>query len=438
MCESFLTRRWVSGLVAGVGLVVVTATAARAQYNPPACPPVPCPPGYYRPGALPLTPVPGTVPPSTTAPPTTPTEAGAPEAGAPFSFAPESSALALSGGTAAVATGAAPQMIGDFLGYTRQHFVLVPITPANTPNCPCPPGTLPSTVLGVRAVVVTDPIVSRAGSAFKIAENESPIPVDRVFAYFNGFYNAHSFGGISLGGPGVVGSIFADPSLAPQINNLTIVVPGRRVNVYREVVGFEKTFLDGITSVGIRLPVFQQDGTDTGEGIGDMSVVLKGVLFGDPRAGRVISGGMVITAPTGPGIDTLLGDIQSTLLQPWTGFYARGDSFYAHGFSSLVVPTSSKDVTVAFNDLGVGYFARPYDPSRLVSLIAPTFEAHLSTPLNNRDRTEVVRVVDTLVFTGGVHVGLGARSLLTLAAATPVTGPRPFDIEASVLFNLRF
>jgi hypothetical protein len=103
-------RRWVRSLFAGAGLTLLAAPAAPAQtvYNPPYCPPAPCLPPGYAPGVMPLTPAPGMTPPSTATPPTTPTtpptqETAAPEAASPFAFAPESSALALSGGTAAVA-----------------------------------------------------------------------------------------------------------------------------------------------------------------------------------------------------------------------------------------------------------------------------------------------------------------------------------------------
>ena len=40
---------------------------------------------------------------------------------------------------------------------------------------------------------------------------------------------------------------------------------------------------------------------------------------------------------------------------------------------------------------------------------------------------------------GGVHFGLGrGRTLLTLGVATPVTGPRPMEVEGFVQLNFRF
>jgi hypothetical protein len=43
-----------------------------------------------------------------------------------------------------------------------------------------------------------------------------------------------------------------------------------------------------------------------------------------------------------------------------------------------------------------------------------------------------------VVLTGGVNVLLGMNSTLGVAVGTPVTGPRPFDVEAVVTFNVRF
>jgi hypothetical protein len=49
-----------------------------------------------------------------------------------------------------------------------------------------------------------------------------------------------------------------------------------------------------------------------------------------------------------------------------------------------------------------------------------------------------VRVPDLVVLTAGSHFDLFQRARLTLGVATPVTGPRVFDVEALVQFNWRF
>src|SRR5205823_2290437 len=151
---------------------------------------------------------------------------------------------------------------------------------------------------------------------FKIDENESPRPVDRVFLNYN-YYN-----GI---GSGVAGFPTYD--------------------VHRETLGFEKTFLGGDASIGLRVNAIQSagDGSFSRSDFGDMTIVTKFALVNEPN-GNVLSGGLAVTAPTGPDLILLDGSrLHSTLLQPWTGFIYVWDRLYAHGFSSIIIPTESRD-----------------------------------------------------------------------------------------------
>jgi hypothetical protein len=47
-------------------------------------------------------------------------------------------------------------------------------------------------------------------------------------------------------------------------------------------------------------------------------------------------------------------------------------------------------------------------------------------------------VPDQFTLTAGVHIGLWNRAWLTLAAATPVSGPRTNDFEIIAQFNILF
>jgi len=69
---------------------------------------------------------------------------------------------------------------------------------------------------------------------FKIAKNESPRPTNRVFLTYNYFND------VTLGHP----------------------IPDLQTDLNREVIGFEKTFLNGDASVGLRLPFFQVHASD--------------------------------------------------------------------------------------------------------------------------------------------------------------------------------
>ena len=103
---------------------------------------------------------------------------------------------------------------------------------------------------------------------------------------------------------------------------------------------------------------------------------------------------------------------------------------------------SDSQVTEMFNDVGIGYFLlRDPDPSRFLTAVAPTFEVHVNSPLNHHgfDNPNELAGTPTVVnLTYGLNLEFCRNSLLTFGFVTPVTGPRPFDYEALVLFNFRF
>ena len=157
----------------------------------------------------------------------------------------------------------------------------------------------------------------------------------------------------------------------------------------------------------------------------------------------MLTTGLAVTAPTGPtsfGGSNYLRSFNFTQIQPYLSFLWTEDRWYMIGYSSIEVPTDSRDVTMWFNDFGIGYFAyRNADPEGLIRAVAPTFEVHVNTPLNHRDWNnfnDIAGTPDVVDLTGGLNVNLGSRSLLSLGVVTPVTGPRPFSIETLLLFNV--
>ena len=95
------------------------------------------------------------------------------------------------------------------------------------------------------------------------------------------------------------------------------------------------------------------------------------------------------TLPTGPGQFAgakYTEGIHSTEIQPFLGYLLIRNRFYLHGFLSLSVPSSIRDVTMVYNDLGIGYFVfRSTDPDSALTSVAPTFEVHVNSPLTHRD-----------------------------------------------------
>jgi hypothetical protein len=297
---------------------------------------------------------------------------------------------------------------------TRFNFdVILPDGTRLLAGQPLPSGLLPIVgILPLESGRGNGPLALVARGAFKIAENESPKPQDRVFVnywYFQDVNGTFNF--------------------------------GPRTDVHREVFGFERTFLDGDASIGLRVPVIQVLG-DVGienYDLGDLTFILKFALINDESTGNVFSTGLVLTVPTGASfLPAGVPDVHPFLFQPYVGgIYNIGD-LYLIGFSSIVVPTDSRDVTFLSNDLGIGYYLLRRDDGFLTSIV-PTVEMHLLTPLNHRGaQTEPVGLQDQLNLTFGTRFGLGRRANLGLGLVTPVLGPRPFDFEAQVQFNLRF
>src|SRR5262249_33558307 len=107
-------------------------------------------------------------------------------------------------------------------------------------------------------------------------------------------------------------------------------------------------------------------------------------------------------------------------------------------FHSVVVPTDSRDVTMFFNDIGLNYWLYRNEAERGLRFIVPMAEIHVTTPLNHRGMDGPIFVPDLVVFTGGLHIGIGSNTVMSLGVATPLSGPRVFNTEAFLQLNWRF
>jgi hypothetical protein len=264
----------------------------------------------------------------------------------------------------------------------------------------------------------------------KIADNQSPVPQDRVYFYFNYFDNVN------------------------KALNTRFEAPIRGVQAYTYTWGFEKTFNNGFGSFGMRLPLDNVFALSTrpklnaggdSTALGDLTIFLKHVFYVDPASGSLASGGLAITPLTAPrhfGGASFLPPGNTTTLQPFFGLYLKWDRVYLQGFSAFDFPIDYLQPTFMFNDLGLGYFVY-IDPTMesLISAVAPTVEAHVNTPLNHRgpynlrDKFGTADVVD---ITAGLNVRILDRAAMTFGAVTPTTGPKPFHIEATALLNIYF
>lgn len=329
--------------------------------------------------------------------------------------------------------GANPQMIGDQSPFAIKQFVrpaaVTVVRPSQVPGLPQPfPPGFPPPPPSPRLATALVPSVR----GFKIAENQSPQPQDRAFFTFNYFTD--------LNGP--VNRRFEAP-----VNN---------IRAFRYIGGLEKTFDNGQGSFGFRLPMntitaspaisgnfAKLGGTSTS--LGDLSFFTKYVIKSDPKTGSLLSVGLELSVPTGPsqfGGARFLQGLHSTEIQPFIGYLLIRDRFYLHGFSSISTPSTIRDVTMIYNDLGVGYaLFRSEDPDAFLTAFTPTFEIHVNNPLTHRDvfnSRDVAGTADVVDLTYGANMSIGRNSVASFGFVTPVTGPRPFNTEFIALFNYRF
>jgi hypothetical protein len=332
----------------------------------------------------------------------------------------------------------APEMLGDVPPYPV--FVTVPAEITTTPGHTVQTTkTLDNGQTIVVSVFVpgSTTVVRRAGTAvlpgmggFKIADNNSPMPQDRIY------FSSNAFNGFLAS---------TNARLGTTIQNL---------NVYNQTFGMEKTFLSRNGSVGLILPINTLtsqstiaglNGTHTG--MGDVSVYARYALFRDDNRNNWITGGLAATAPTGPtnfaGITAVNVVPHTTIIQPFGAYLWNYGRLYVLGFTSLYTPSDTNGGPILlFNDIGVGYFLfRAPLPNRFLTGVAPTVEVHVADPLTDRGPISAgnpIGAFDLVDLGFGLNVLLGGRSRLAAGIVTPVTGPRPFNTEAIVQFRVLY
>jgi hypothetical protein len=179
---------------------------------------------------------------------------------------------------------------------------------------------------------------------------------------------------------------------------------------------------------------------------GNLSAVVKALLWEDRGSGSLLSGGATVSFPTAsskkinPGMSTV------AFAQPFVGYIAQRGDFFVQGFSSVTLSIASAQSIVLFNDIGLGYYAyRTAAPTALLTAVVPTLELHVFTPLRQADpganlfgTTDDTRLYDIVNVTGGATIEFSHRTTLGVGVAVPVTGPHPFDVEALAQLNYRF
>jgi hypothetical protein len=405
------------------GLIAAAPNTTFAQLFKRWCEPcVPCPTAPLTGTATP----PGTGGPGTPAQPGTVTQPGDQAGQAPSAPATPSADLFAQSGTgfASGPESLAPGMVGDYFG----GFVLFQGGSGNTATrIPLPGGAVPR---------------------FKMAENTSPLPTDRVFFNYDYYSNV-------------------------PINNPPIGVNGF-------TAGFEKTLFGGVVSFEIRLPmattldnnIYLDGTTSTGVGeIGNLGMAVKALLLQSET--YAVSAGLAISAPTAKDIAVFADQEssastqilnQSVHLLPFVGgLWTPNERFFAIGYMQLDIDANGDSVNqTSFDDSGnlvttnvgryneqtmlylegaVGYWIRREPPTRrFLNGIALFGELHMNQSLNTAQLGSLLvsENISILDMTAGVDLQFGRLTTVTAAFCTPLSEQREFDGQFRVLLNRRF
>lgn len=250
---------------------------------------------------------------------------------------------------------------------------------------------------------------------FRVADNESPRPLDRVF--------------------------FTVSSLRAVDRNVR--TPGAaELRVARQMFGLEKTFLGGDASLELRVPFFQLHDApgDSLSDFGNLTLLGKYWLINHKATGLQASVGLALTCATGPDqVDPITGiSIRTNAWQPFVATLWSCGDFYTQSFLSLAVPGDDRISTTAFCDLGVGYFFIRNLPG--IRSAAAVLEAHKTKAfLDKSAATDPLIAIPSMTTVNlGLHIEFRMPLLLSFGVGCPLSGFDAFDKHWMIQCNYRF
>ena len=280
-------------------------------------------------------------------------------------------------------------------------------------------------------------------------EQSRALPTDRVFGLYHHFENAL------------------------QLEN-----SDANVDVY--TLGVEKTFLEGNTSIELRMPLNNPVGLSSGStgqsfqthSAGDLIVTFKALLYSDES--QAFSLGLAVNTPTGSdltvhqrddrGDSTFTLKNDATHLIPFIAYQAApNDDFFFNGFLQVDTPTNAntvnarflnnrrttsiKDQTLMYVDASFGYWLFRDDEAEYLTGLAGLLELHYTTALNRADNVNLNFVhfgagsgrFDVVNLTTGLQANLGRSTLVRVAFVAPLRSDpnRFFDSEVSLAIVFR-
>ncbi|MBB3204290.1 hypothetical protein FHS27_000054 [Rhodopirellula rubra] len=303
----------------------------------------------------------------------------------------------------------APNMLGDSPGYGT---IYTPLAGS--------PYTIPNT----------------ASRRYKISENVSPIPQDRVF-----FSYSHFDGALSVDGD---------------------------VSTYldRYILGGEKTFLDGLFSFEMRITIADGfDATQTAATLqragefGNLQMSLKSLLYSSDSC--MIGGGLTLAVPTADDVQigTTIIENETVYLAPFIGFVnTPTDDCFFQGFMQTDFALGGDSVTdgaetgvfqdqhLLYTSLSAGcWLLRDDSSNALVNGLAAMTELHYTTAFNDGDNVTTASgtlaapgSIDVVNTTAGFVINKGLTNIRVAGSVPLDWEDRFYDSEFQVQINRRF
>lgn len=354
--------------------------------------------------------------------------------------APSFSSATGATGTPSAPSSAAPNMIGDFFGVGRQATVQTRGIAFDS--------SFGYSATGAASVI--SPTESTVGR-IKQAENYSPIPANRIFLDYAAYQNVPI---------GTRGGLPAD------------------VDVERFTVGLERTFLDGMMSFEIRMPLAVT--LDSGVNVngssdvnhleaGNLNVALKALLYENENV--ILATGLGARSPTANdltfsgGTTTIEVENQSLHLLPYLGLLLTpGDTFFGQAVVQVDVDVNGngvfqttgnlprtfqgdlRDQTFLFTSFTVGAWLYDDPCADRLTSAAGTIELHHSTTVSDPDtiNTETLAITqnqddfNSSTIIAGLHLFYAGGAQVTFGYGVPVGDDRFADGEFRTLLTRHY
>jgi len=229
---------------------------------------------------------------------------------------------------------------------------------------------------------------------------------------------------------------------------------GEFVNIDRYLLGFERSILEGMMSVEVRLPLENRNEFTAGPGaqvagdeIGNLGIIVKGMLYDDPK--HSLSVGFGVDTPLGQdftGSGGLVIENEAVHVLPFLAFSGQpSELLFYHGFVQGDFATHGNTVRLG-NQTGVstpenllhadfavgGWLIRDsYDT--FIQDLAALAEVHYTTSLQDPDTVALrsggnslllgnpANRLDVVNFTAGLHAHLYNHISVRVAYVTPLT-----------------